>query len=415
MKTMRWAALFAIAAVFVAAPAMVGAEEGDAAKDAVVKAWEAYKTAQDDYDAKQAPIMEAYYKVQDNEASTDEEKKAAGKKANEAVGELRKESGKALGELRKAFTDEFAKVTDHARYADSPDMLAHGLRGQAAMKTRTNPDEAAKLYDLILKYCPKTDAADDVRSRIIPERFEKNGDFEGALKRSRELLEETGDKYKPALYINIGDYSAALGDAKAASKAYASGLALCEGDLAWNDPRRNTKRYVAIRAKFTGNDAPNVDSKTWLGGEAKSLADMKGSVVIIDFWATWCGPCRAAMPGIDKIYKENKDRGVVAIGLTRFYASGFMPNDSSNLNKGEPVKGITEETYLDHLKLFKERSSLSYPFVVGVEQDFKNYGVQGIPTMAIVNKEGKVAMIVVGSGNDALIETCVKNLLKNGR
>jgi thiol-disulfide isomerase/thioredoxin len=161
-----------------------------------------------------------------------------------------------------------------------------------------------------------------------------------------------------------------------------------------------------------GQPAPNIDSKTWIDGEAKSLEALKGNVVILDFWATWCPPCRAAMPGLDKIYKDRKEKGVIALGITHFYANGFLPDDASNLQKGQSIKGIKEEEYVDHVTKFKEISGLSYPFVIGVDADFTNYGIRGIPQMVIVDKQGKVAMLVVGSGNDKLIETCVDNLLK---
>jgi thiol-disulfide isomerase/thioredoxin len=419
MKIMRWAAALAVAAMAVAVPSFVPTNdvvyaegEDDAAKDPVRAAWAAYKPVVDEHDTKRAAIMEEYNKVAGNEDASKEDKVEATNKARAALSELGKEYRAKLGELRKTFTEEFEKVTEYTRYADNTEMLAFGLMNRGNTLRRDNPDEAMKFYELILKHCPKADEADTVRSYSIPEALEAKGDFEATLKRCNELLKETSEKYKPALLQRIGDYSAALGNLKAAVKAYEDGLALCEGELASGDPRNNAKRYLEIRNKLTGKDAPNVDSKVWLDGEAKSLAALKGNVVIIDFWATWCGPCRVAMPGLDKIYKENKDKGVNAIGLTRFYANGFLPNDSSNLSKGESVRGITEEGYLDHLKEFKKRSELSYPFVVGQKEDFEAYGVTGIPTMAIVNKEGKVAMLVVGSGNDALIEACVKNLIK---
>ncbi len=419
MKIMRWAAAVAVAAMAVGVPSFVPTNdvvraegEDDASKDPVRSAWAAYKPVDAEHDAKRAAVIDEYNKINDDKDASREAKAEALTKARAALGELTKEYRPKLVELRKAFTDAFEKVTDFARYADSTEMLAYGLMSRANSLRRENPDEAMKFYELILKHCPKADEADTVRSYSIPEALEAKGDFEATLKRCRELLKETSDKYKPNLLQRIGDYSAALGDLKGAMKAYEDGLALCEGELASNDPRNNSKRYLEIRSKLTGKDAPNVDSKVWLDGEAKSLAAMKGNVVIIDFWATWCGPCRVAMPGLDKIYKENKDNNVVVIGLTRFYANGFLPNNSSNLSKGESVRGITEEGYLDHLKEFKKRSELSYPFVVGQKEDFDAYGVTGIPTMAIVNKEGKVAMLVVGSGNDALIEACVKNLIK---
>jgi thiol-disulfide isomerase/thioredoxin len=412
MRIMQWALVAAFAVAGLIVPAMlpqadlVRAEgEDDATKDPVLAAWEAYKTARADANQQRTAALAEYRKVNSKEGATDEEKQAAMAKYREAS----EAAAKALEGPESAFYDQLSKVKIE-QYAEHTDMLETGLMGLANKKREEAPAEAAALYEELLKYCGSSRTATAVRTHYLPAALAGTGDLDKAIKRCNELIADVDDQNKPNLLIRIGDYSAASGDLKAAVKAYEKGLSMCEGELERGDPRINAKRYLELRAKLTGKDAPNVDSKTWLGGEARSLADLKGNVVIIDFWATWCGPCRVAMPGIDKIYKENKDKGVIAIGLTRFYANGFLPDDSSNLSKGESVRGITEETYVDHLQEFKKRSGLSYPFVVGQKEDFDAYGVTGIPTMAIVNKEGKIAMIVVGSGNDALIEACVNNL-----
>ncbi len=414
MKIVRWAAALAVAAMIVASPAflptadVVRAEsEDDVAKDPVIASWEAYQSAQADNTAKRREASAELRKVTANADATAAEKSAAQQKYRETLASLNKE----LEAPRDAFYKQLA-AANLDKYADKTEMLETGLIGMGHAARQSAPADAVRHYEAFLKHCGNSDSADTVRANFLPMALAGTGNIEGAVKRCNELLESVGEQYKPTLLMRIGDYSAATGDLKAATKAYEKGLALCDGEFDRRDPRNGAKRYLGIRASLTGKDAPNVDSETWLGGEAQSLAEMKGKVVIIDFWATWCGPCRVAMPGLDHIYKENKDKGVVVIGLTRFYANGFLPNNSSNLSVGESVRGITEENYVAHLEEFKKRSELSYPFVVGQQADFAAYGVTGIPTMAIVNKEGKVAMIVVGAGNDALIEACVKNLIK---
>ena len=78
---------------------------------------------------------------------------------------------------------------------------------------------------------------------------------------------------------------------------------------------------------------------------------------------------------------------------------------------GESVKGLTEATFAEHVSTFRERTGIEYPFVIGVQQDFQNYFVRGIPTLAVVDRDGKVALVTVGSGSEALLKVAVANAL----
>ena len=62
-------------------------------------------------------------------------------------------------------------------------------------------------------------------------------------------------------------------------------------------------------------DAPPFDTVD-LDGKTQRLADQKGKVVLVNIWATWCGPCRAEMPKLDRLYQERKDQGFIAFGLS---------------------------------------------------------------------------------------------------
>jgi thiol-disulfide isomerase/thioredoxin len=374
----------------------------DAKEDAVVTAYKAYETAKADYDAKYKTINEDY---RAKKVSLEDARAAVAKAAEE------------LKPSETAFTDALAKA-EWKKYAtdEHRPMLDTGLFMIAQEQHEAKEyAKAADTYLALLEYVPESNSGTYIRSYFLPGALVEAGKLDKALEVVKGFTTSAPEKERPALMVKYGDLLAANGDTENAIKQYQAALdAIGDGELAKNDPRARTKSDAETRKSMVGQPAPNIDSKSWVGGEAKSLADLKGHVVFLDFWATWCSPCRAAMPGIDAIYKARKDQKVIALGVTRYYKNGFLPTDSSNLSKGESVKDIKEEEYIDHVTKFKEISGLSYPFVIGGEADFTNYGIRGIPQMVIVDREGKVAMIVVGSGNDKLVETCVDNLMKKG-
>ncbi|RLD12576.1 MAG: hypothetical protein DRI44_00095 [Chlamydiae bacterium] len=70
-------------------------------------------------------------------------------------------------------------------------------------------------------------------------------------------------------------------------------------------------------AGLVGSDAPEINAKNWINaGENVSLEQFKNKVVVVEFWATWCPPCRKAIPHLVKLYNKNKDEGLIVIGLT---------------------------------------------------------------------------------------------------
>jgi thiol-disulfide isomerase/thioredoxin len=95
-------------------------------------------------------------------------------------------------------------------------------------------------------------------------------------------------------------------------------------------------------------------------------ADLKGQVVVLDFWATWCGPCLAELPTFNRLHRKYAGRGVKVVGIA--VQSGWA----------EDVK-----PYLDKYKI-------KYPILIGDDNIVEKYGVFGFPTTYILNKEFKV-------------------------
>jgi thiol-disulfide isomerase/thioredoxin len=126
-----------------------------------------------------------------------------------------------------------------------------------------------------------------------------------------------------------------------------------------------------------GKAAPDFSLKTTDGKDVK-LSDMKGHVVVLDFWATWCPPCRASLPHLNKVSQDKE--------LT---------------DKGLMVYSINCKESADDAKNFLKKNN--YSFNVALDSDGKTeeaYAVTGIPTTVVVGKDGTVQHVTIGYGGE---------------
>ena len=115
---------------------------------------------------------------------------------------------------------------------------------------------------------------------------------------------------------------------------------------------------------------------TSLAGPEVTLDSLKGKVVLLDFWATWCGPCKQIMPVIQKLSEEFKDKGVAVFGV----------------NTWEKKDGAA--------KKYMESKKYTYGCLLAGEDLAKTYGITGIPTLIIINKDGTISKAEVGAGGN---------------
>jgi peroxiredoxin len=149
-----------------------------------------------------------------------------------------------------------------------------------------------------------------------------------------------------------------------------------------------------------GQPAPDFVLKDPAGKSVK-LSDYRGKVLLLDFWATWCGPCRTTLPRLQKWHEAYKDRGLVILGLTTF--------------EGEAEgRRLTRAQELDYVRQFKKKFNLSYGFAVSdAKNNDRNYSVSSIPTTFLIDRRGVVRFISVGASEfeSAALSKMIKKLI----
>lgn len=130
-----------------------------------------------------------------------------------------------------------------------------------------------------------------------------------------------------------------------------------------------------------GDKAPNFILKT-LSGEKVNLSDLIGKKVILNFWATWCPPCREEMPAMEQVYQKYKNQEVeiVAVNST-----------------------VGKET-VDKVKKFTEELNITFPIPLDVEAEvFKVYQIYGLPTTYFINTKGVIHFVHFGPMDESFM------------
>ncbi|MGR3317152.1 MAG: TlpA disulfide reductase family protein [Candidatus Anammoxibacter sp.] len=135
---------------------------------------------------------------------------------------------------------------------------------------------------------------------------------------------------------------------------------------------------------FSGNTIPKITALEL----KKKIGRNRGKVIIVDFWATWCPPCKEEIPGFINLYKKYKDKGVEIFGV----ALDFDGNKK--------------------VKPYAKKMGINYPLFIGSFDMNEEYDVSGIPTTLIFDKKGNLKVRHVGFASQKEFENEILELLK---
>ena len=142
-----------------------------------------------------------------------------------------------------------------------------------------------------------------------------------------------------------------------------------------------------LEAEGSSRLAPSFSVRT-LDGKTFRLQDQRGKPVVLDFWATWCSPCRASMPHLDRIQERHARDGLVVLGLS------------------------VDEVGSAKVKRFAERLGVRFRLAMAEEKLLDQYGpIRQIPTTFFINRRGEVVRRTVGYLDAETLDAYVRELL----
>lgn len=168
--------------------------------------------------------------------------------------------------------------------------------------------------------------------------------------------------------------------------AVITGVAITLGSLGWPD-KPSAHVGAPVKADKDRKPAPEFELKD-VNGKVVHLSDYKGKVVLLDFWATWCGPCAVEIPWFTEFQRKYKDRGFTVLGVS-----------------------MDDGGWKD-VKPFVAEQKINYRIVLGDDKTSDQYGdVEALPTTFMIDREGRIASVHVGLVGKKEFDDAIQKLL----
>jgi cytochrome c biogenesis protein CcmG/thiol:disulfide interchange protein DsbE len=167
--------------------------------------------------------------------------------------------------------------------------------------------------------------------------------------------------------------------------AVITGIAVTLGSIGW--PTKLSRPVNVVKDNKDRKAAPDFELKD-ANGKIVHLSDFRGKVVLLDFWATWCGPCGIEIPWFTDFQRKYKDRGFDVLGVS-----------------------MDDGGWKD-VKPFVAEKKINYPVLLGDDRTSDLYGgVEALPTTFVIDREGRVASVHVGLVDKKEFDDAIQKLL----